>query len=384
MDFQWSAEHLELREAVRDFAARTLAAPPRDPDLPYGFRRDLWARCAEFGILGLPVPRVYGGGETDVMGTTLAMEALGYGCPDHGLLFSIHAHMWAVTTPLLAFGTEDQKQAYLPGLCDGHLIGAHAMSEPDSGSDAFSLRTRGQLDGDDYVLNGVKTFVTNAPVADVFVVFANVRPERGMWGVTAFLLERGMAGLEVSKPIRKMGLKGSPMAEVVLTDCRMPVSARLGAEGQGATVFNHSMGWERACILGSQVGRMERQLEMCVEYARERRQFGRPVGDFQLVAAKLAVMRMRLETSRLLLYRAAWAQHTGEEVGLYSAMAKLHISEAAVASGLDALQVHGGYGYMEEFAVEEQLRDAIGGRLYSGTSEIQQLVIARHLGFSPQ
>ena len=173
------------------------------------------------------------------------------------------------------------------------------------------------------------------------------------------------------------------MGEVILDDCRVPVGARLGAEGQGATIFNHSMGWERSCILGSQVGRMEWQLERCVAYAQERQQFGKPIGNFQLVAAKLADMKVRLETSRLLLYRAAWQVLSGGDAAMDAAIAKLYISEAAVTSALDAVQLHGGYGYMEEYDAARELRDAVGGTLYSGTSEIQRMLIARHLGLSP-
>jgi alkylation response protein AidB-like acyl-CoA dehydrogenase len=380
VDFSLTPEQAELRANVLDFARRHLAER-RDPAA--GFPRDRWKACADFGILGLPVPAAYGGSAQDVMSTTVAMEALGEGCRDHGLLFSIHAHLWAVSTPLVAFGSEEQKKRWLPGFCDGSLIGAHAMSEPGSGSDAFGLATRAARDGDDYVLNGTKTFVSNAPVADAFLVFATVAPERRMWGVTAFLLPRGTPGLGVSKPFRKMGLESSPMSEVVLSDCRAPASTRLGAEGQGSAIFNHSMGWERASILGSQVGRMAAELAACIAYARDRKQFGRPIGDFQLVAGRLADMRVRLESARLILYRAAWAQATGVEIETWSAIAKLHISEAAVQSALDAIQVHGGYGYMHETGIEEHLRDAVGGTLYSGTSEMQRVLIARQLGFKP-
>ena len=386
MDFDWTAEQLELRDSILDFARRGLSDGDGAPDTggADSFRRDLWKRCGEFGILGLPVPREYGGSALDMVTTTFAMEALGEGCRDHGLLFSMHAHMWAVVMPLLAFGTPVQKERFVPGLCDGTLIGAHGISEPGSGSDAYAMRARAVRDGDHYVLNGTKTFVTNAPVGDLFVVFATVKPERGMWGVTAFAIERGTPGLSVSRPFKKMGLTTSPMGEVVLDDCRVPVESRLGKEGQGATIFNHSMGWERSCILASQVGRMQHQLQACVTYAKEREQFGKPIGNFQLVAAKLADMKVRLETSRLLLYRAAWQlAKSGEGGAMEAAMAKLYISEAAVASALDAVQVHGGYGYMQEYGVERELRDAVGGTLYSGTSEIQRLLIARHLGLSP-
>lgn len=380
MDFVLSAEQLELRSNMVAFARQYLAETPSEGE---GFRRDLWERCGSFGVLGLPLPEEFGGSSHDVLSTTLAMEALGYGCRDHGLLFSMHAHMWAVATPVLAFGSPEQKARYIPGLADGSIIGAHGISEPESGSDAYAMRTRAVRDGDSYVLNGTKTFVTNAPVGDLFVVFATVNPKRGMWGITAFLIDKGTPGLGVSKPFHKLGLRTSPMGEVILDECRVPVGARLGAEGQGATIFNHSMGWERSCILGSQVGRMEWQLERCVAYAQERQQFGKPIGNFQLVAAKLADMKVRLETSRLLLYRAAWQVLSGADAAMDAAIAKLYISEAAVTSALDAVQLHGGYGYMEEYDAARELRDAVGGTLYSGTSEIQRMLIARHLGLSP-
>jgi alkylation response protein AidB-like acyl-CoA dehydrogenase len=257
------------------------------------------------------------------------------------------------------------------------------MTEPDSGSDAFKLRTRAERRGDCYVLNGTKTFVTNAPVADLFLVFATLDPSRGMWGVTAFLIERDTKGLTVGNRIEKMGLKTSPMAELILEDCVLPAASLLGREGQGVPVFSHSMGWERSCILASTVGGMEWQLEKSLKHVRERRQFGKPIGNFQLVAAKIADMKLRLEACRLLLYRAAWAHGRGEPNALEGAMAKLMISEYAVQSSLDAIQIHGGYGYMREYHVERHLRDNVGARLYSGTSEIQRLIVARHLGLAP-
>jgi len=285
--------------------------------------------------------------------------------------------------PILAFGTDRQKQLYLPKLVNGSWVGAHGMSEPESGSDAFALRTTAVRHDDSYVINGSKTFVTNAPEADLVLAFATVDRRKGMWGITGFLIERPTKGLSVSKKIEKMGLTTSPMAELTFEDCEVPAENVLGRVGQGATIFNHSMGWERSCILASTVGAMERQLDGCMRYAKTRHQFGKPIGNFQLVSSKIADMKVRLETSRLLLYRAAWAQSQGGMSALEAAMAKLYISDAAVHSALDAIQVHGGYGYMKEFEIERDLRDVIGGRLYSGTSEIQRLIIARHLGLSP-
>jgi alkylation response protein AidB-like acyl-CoA dehydrogenase len=376
MDFSLSEEQRAFRESAAQHARAHLSAPLAE------FSRERWQRCADFGVQGWPLPEEYGGSAADVVTTMLGMEALGYGGADQGLLFSLHAHMWAIEMPILAFGSDEQKRRLLPPLCDGRLVGAHAMSEPGSGTDAFALRARAELRGDRYVLRGAKTFVTNAPVADLVLVFATVNPKRGMWGITAFLIERDRPGLSVGRPFDKMGLSSSPMAEVALEDCEVPVENRLGREGQGAAIFNHSMGWERACILASSVGAMERQLETCIEYAKTREQFGRPIGSFQLVASKIADMKLRLETSRLLLYRSAWSQAQGGMTPLEAAMVKLHISEAAVQSALDAIQVHGGYGYMREYGMERALRDAVGGRLYSGTSEIQRVIIARNLGLA--
>jgi alkylation response protein AidB-like acyl-CoA dehydrogenase len=384
MDFAWSPEQVELRKSVVDFG-RTLQ---KDDDLPQRdrnatFSRELWTRCAEFGIQGLPFPERYGGSGLDVLTTVMAMEALGYGCADSGLNFSIAAQMWSVQMPILRFGSDLQREKYLTPLCTGESIGAHGMSEPDSGSDAFSLRTSARRDGDHYVLNGTKMFVSNAPVADLFVVFATVDARQGIMGITGFVVEKAFPGVRVSRPIEKLGLRTSPMAEVILEDCRVPVENRLGREGRGGMVFNDSMEWERTCILAGVVGRMDRQLEGCIRYARERKQFGRSIGGFQSVSNKLVAMRLRIETARLLLYQAAWLRDQGDATGssgMMAAMAKLHVSEAALQSGLDAVQIHGGYGYMEEYPAARELRDAVGGTLYSGTSEIQQGIVARHLG----
>jgi alkylation response protein AidB-like acyl-CoA dehydrogenase len=288
--------------------------------------------------------------------------------------------MWSVQMPILAFGTEAQKQKYLPGLITGRLIGAHGMSEPDTGSDAYHLRARAERRDGGYVLNGTKMFVTNAPVADMAVVFATVDPSRGLWGVTAFLVDMGTPGFRVSRNIEKMGLRTSPMGELILEDCFLPAESRLGPEGAGHKIFNHSMEWERSCILASHVGAMERQLETAIEYARTREQFGQPIGKFQSVANRVVDMKLRLETARLLLYKVAWLKKQGQAATLEAALAKLYLSESFVSSSLDAIRVHGGYGYMSEQEVERDLRDAVGGTLYSGTSDIQRNIIARLLG----
>jgi alkylation response protein AidB-like acyl-CoA dehydrogenase len=308
------------------------------------------------------------------------MEGLGYGCRDNGLIFAINAQMWAVELPILVFGTPEQKQKYLPGLCRGEIIGAHGMTEPDSGSDAYSLRTRADKVEGGWVLNGTKMFVTNAPIADVAVVFATIDPSKGRSGITGFILEKGMPGFSISRHIDKMGLRTSPMAEIVLQNCFVPDENRLGPLGAGTSIFTNSMGWERSSILGSQVGAMEHQLETCVRYARQRRQFGQPIGRFQSVSNRLADMKVRLETARLLLYKVAWVKQQGKSAVMEAALAKLYLSECFVQSSLDAIRIHGGYGYMTEFEVERDLRDAVGGTIYSGTSDIQRTIISRLLG----
>ena len=380
MDFSLGPEDLEFRARVIRFAQNELNDDLIERDRESRFSRELWNKCAAFGIQGLPIPEEYGGSASDIMTTTVAMEALGYGCKDNGLLFSIHAQMWSLEMPLLLFGTEEQKQRYLPGLCDGSIIGVHGMTEPDSGSDAFSLKTRAEKRSDRYVLNGSKIFITNAPIADVVLVFANEAPDKGIGGISAFLVEKGTPGFTVSRHIEKMGLRTSPFGELVFQDCEIPAENRVGKMGIGVALFSSSMEWERAAILGSTVGAMERTLETCVKYAKERKQFGKPIGKFQAISQKIADMKIRLETCRLILYKVAWIKKQGKKAHMEAAIAKVYISEAAVKSNLDAIQIHGGYGFTTEFELERELRDSIGGTLYSGTSEIQRQIIAAWLG----
>ena len=380
MDFSWSDEQLTFKNAVIAFARQRLNDDIIARDREGTFSRDLWTECARFGIQGLPFPEQYGGGNADILTTMLTMEGLGYACRDNGLIFGINAQMWSVQMPIFTFGTDAQKEKYLPGLCSGALIGAHGMSEPDAGSDAFSLRTRATRRGDGYVLSGTKTFVTNAPMCDLALVFATVDPARKMMGVTGFVVEKGTPGFSVSPHIDKMGLRTSPMSEIVLDDCYVPAENRLGREGIGSRIFSDSMEWERSCILGANLGVMQRLLERCVQHARDRRQFGEPIGRFQSVSNRIVDMEMRLETARLLLYKVAWLKKIGRPAVKEAALAKLYLSECFVQSGLDAVRTMGGYGYTTEYEVERDLRDAVGGTLYSGTSDIQRNIVARLLG----
>ena len=380
MDFARSEDQERFRDELIRFASRELNEDVIQRDRDEAFSPEAWRKCAEVGIQGLPVPEDYGGGGADPLTVMIAMEALGYACRDNGLLFSLNAQMWSCEIPLVTFGTEEQKRRYLPGLCDGSLIGVQAMTEPESGSDAFSLSTMARRNGDRFVLKGTKTFITNAPVADVFVLFATTDRSSGLAGLCAFLVERGTAGVTVGPPTHKMGLRTSPMSEVVFEDAEVPASALLGRPGSGMAVFNHSMEWERSCILASAVGTMARQVDRCVAYATERTQFGQPIGKFQAVSGRIVDMKVRLEASRLLLYRLGWMKTQGRKAAMDAAMVKLYISESFVQSSLDALQIHGASGYTQELELERDLRDAVGSRIYSGTSEIQRNIVAAHLG----
>ncbi len=380
MDFSWSKEQLAFKNNVVEFAKRELNEGLIERDRQGEISLENWRKCAQMGILGLPIPEEFGGINEDVITTMLVMEGLGYGSRDNGLIFAMNAQLWSVQMPILIFGTEEQKKKYLPGLCSGELIGAHGMSEPDSGSDAYSLRTRAERVDGGYVLNGTKMFVTNAPICDMAVVFATVDPSKGIAGVTGFLVDKGTPGFTISRELDKMGLRTSPMGELIFQDCFLPEGNRLGKEGAGVSIFASSMEWERSSILASHIGAMERQLEESVRYARTRRQFNQPIGKFQAVANRIADMKVRLETARLLLYKVAWLKKSGKSAVMEAAVAKLYLSECFVQSSMDAIRVHGGYGYMTEFEVERDLRDSIGGIIYSGTSDIQRVIIARMMG----
>ena len=375
-----SDEHRRLQESAISFARQALGHDVITADTDGTFSREAWRHCADFGVLGMPIPEEHGGLGLGLTALLAVMEGLGYGTRDQGLLFSLNAHLWTNSIPILVYGTDAQRARFLPRLCDGSLIGANAASEPDAGSDIFSMRTRAVRDGDTYVLTGTKTFVTNAPVADLFVAYATIDPALGPMGITGFIVERDTPGLSIPRGLHKMGLRTSPMAEVVFDDCRVPVANRLGREGRGVEVFECSMEWERGCILASCLGVMRRQLEECIRHARTRKQFGRPIGKNQSVANRIVDMRVRLETCRPLVYRIGALKDAGRPAVMEAAIAKLHVSNCFVQSSLDGIQVFGGYGYMTEQQIERDLRDAVGSGLYSGTSEIQRNIIARALG----
>ena len=345
------------------------------------FWADGWHRCSQYGIQGLVVPKRFGGLGLDLVTAMLRFEGLGLGCEDAGLVFGLSAQIWTMQMALERFGSEDQKVRYLPNLVSGASIGAFCMSEPDSGSDAFALATTAERRGDDgYRLNGTKAWVSMGPVSNVIVVFATTDPALGRWGVTAFVLDADTPGLEILPNRPKMGLRTTPFANIVFTDCDVPVEARVGGEGAGASIFTTAMETERAFLLAGSVGQLERQISDTVAYSNEREQFGSAIGAFQSIAHEIAEMKFAHETARLFLYKATALQAMGKPSMMAAALAKLSASEAALAGALSSVRVHGARGYVTEYGVERTLRDTVGGVIYGGSSGIQRNIIARLLG----
>ena len=380
MDFSYSPEQDTLRREIIKFSRERLNDGVIARDRQQDFPRDLWLACGEMGLQGLPVPEALGGTGLDPLTATIALEAFGYGCTDNGLVFSVCAHLLSCVVPLWRFGSAEQQARYLPRLCNGTLIGIHAMTEPGSGSDSFALKTRAERDGDGWRITGSKTFISNAPVADVIIVFALTDAAKGYHGgVTAFLMERDAPGLTVSRKIEKMGLRTSPFGELAFDGVRVSEAAIVGTLGGGSAIFSHAMDWERILLFAAHVGQMERLLERGVAYARTRQQGGKAISKYQAVSHKLADLKVSLEAARLLLYRSATRLDQSRAVSLDAAMTKLFVSDSLVRGALDVLQVFAGYGYAVEYEIEREVRDALGSRIYSGTNEVQRNIIASWL-----
>jgi len=381
MDFSFSDDQKVLRDQIVRFAKNELSPGALERDEEHAFPYELWLKCGQMGLQGMPVPEAYGGSNLDPLSTAIGLEALGYGCEDGGLVFAVCAHLLACVVPIWKHGSEEQKQRYLPKLCSGHLVAVNAMTEPESGSDAFAMKTRARIDDDDFIIDGVKTFSSNGPVADLAVLYARTDPDKGyIGGVTAFLVEKGTPGFSRGQTFKKMGLRTCPIGELVFDNVRLPRSAVLGSVGGGGPIFNQSMEWERTCLVAAHVGSMQRLLEKSVEYAQTRKSFGQRIGQNQAVSHRIADMKIRLEAARLLAYRTATRLETSKTVGLDAAITKLFVSESLVETALDTVRVFGGYGIMTEYGVERALRDSIPGTLYSGTNDIQRNIIARWLG----
>lgn len=381
MDHELTPDQRILRDRIVRFAGKELNEGAGDRDRTETFARGPWLKCGEMGLQGLPVPEEFGGTGLDSLSTAVALEALGYGCRDGGLVFSVCAHLLACVVPIWKHGSDEQRRRYLPDLCCGSSIAVSAMTEPGGGSDVFAISTHAQRVSDGFRITGTKIFGTNAPVADLAVVYAVTdRDKSPHGGITAFLVKTDASGVRLAQKFEKMGLRSSPLGEVVFEGSFVPADAVIGSVGTGAVVFSESMEWERIGIAASQVGTMQHLMERSIAYARTRTSAGRPIGTYQAVSHKIADMKIRLEASRLLVYRSASRIGRSHRNALDASITKVFVSEALVRTALDSVQVLGGYGYLTEYEVERALRDALGSPLYCGTNEIQRNIIAGWLG----
>ncbi|HHK5562794.1 TPA: acyl-CoA dehydrogenase AcdA [Bacillus thuringiensis] len=377
MHFKLSEEHEMIRKMVRDFAKNEVAPTAAERDEEERFDRELFDQMAELGLTGIPWPEEYGGIGSDYLAYVIAIEELSRVCASTGVTLSAHTSLagW----PIFKFGTEEQKQKFLRPMAEGKKIGAYGLTESGSGSDAGGMKTIAKRDGDHYILNGSKIFITNGGIADIYVVFALTDPESKQRGTSAFIVESDTPGFSVGKKESKLGIRSSPTTEIMFEDCRIPVENLLGEEGQGFKVAMQTLDGGRNGIAAQAVGIAQGALDASVEYARERHQFGKPIAAQQGIGFKLADMATDVEAARLLTYQAAWLESEGLPYGKESAMSKVFAGDTAMKVTTEAVQVFGGYGYTKDYPVERYMRDAKITQIYEGTQEIQRLVISRML-----
>lgn len=376
MNLQFTDEQLMMRNMVRDFAQTEIA--PFVEQMEQGeFPRHLLKKMGELGLMGITAPAEYGGAEMDFTSYIIAIHELSKVSAVMGVILSVHTSVG--TNPILYFGNDVQKQTYVPKLASGELIGAFCLTEPSAGSDAGSLKTRAVRDGDDYVLDGSKVFITNGGEADVYIVFASTDPEAGTYGISAFIVEKDTPGFIIGKDEKKMGLHGSRTVQLTFENMRIPAENLLGEEGQGFKIAMANLDVGRIGIAAQSLGIAEAALEAATDYAKQRVQFGKPIAQQQAVGFKLADMATAVEAAKLLVYRAAYLRSEGHPCGKEASMAKLFASQTAMDTAIEAVQILGGYGYTEDYPVERYFRDAKVTQIYEGTSEIQRIVISKHV-----
>ena len=376
MDFLLNEEQKMLQTTVRDFAREKLAPTADELDRKQEFARDNFRMMAEMGLLGLGIPPEYGGSGGDELSVAIAVEELAKACAATADI--LDAHLCLCAAPINRFGTEEQKQRFLPALVKGEKVGAMAITESEAGSDVSNVQMTATRDGEDYILNGTKIFITNGDVCDVVLLFANV-PELGERGMTAFLVEADMPGYSRGKKYDKLGMRAATNADQVLEDCRVPAANRLGDEGRGMRIFLELIDHGRIGIAAQGNGITGAILERAVDYAKSRKQFGAPIASYQAISWRLADMYTELEASRLLTYQAAWLADKGLPFRTQAAMAKLYATELAMRASTLGIQVFGGYGYMMDSPMQRYFRDAKLTEIYEGTSEVQRMVISASL-----
>jgi acyl-CoA dehydrogenase len=374
MDLRFTEEQEMMRKMVRDFATNEIA--PFIENMEKGeFPREILRKMGELGLMGIPVPEKYGGAEMDFVSYIIAINELSRVSATVGVILSVHTSV--CTNPIVYFGTEAQKQKYVPKLASGEYLGAFCLTEASSGSDAASLKSRAIIDGDHYIINGSKTFITNGGEADIYLVFASTDPQLGSKGISAFIVEKNTPGFIVGKDEKKMGLHGSRTVELTFEDMKVPTENLLGSVGEGFKIAMANLDVGRIGIAAQALGIAEAAILAATSYAKERHQFGRPIITQQGIGFKLADMATNVEAAKLLLYQAANLRSQGLKCGLEASMAKLFASRTAVEVTTEAIQVFGGYGYTEDYPVERYFRDAKITEIYEGTSEIQRIVISK-------
>ncbi len=378
MEFTFTDEQLAFKEQVLKFARAEILPRVREHDWKGEFDFQSFRKLGEFGILGLHLPEEYGGAGADVVTTTLAGEALGEAGIDGGLMLAYGAHTFLCADTIFSHGTDEQRARYLPKLVTGEHIGCMGLTEPNAGSDVASMRTKAIRDGDAYVLNGSKIFITNGPIADVAVVYAKTDPAAAHAGISAFVVERGTAGFEAGEPLHKMGVRSSQTSELFFDDCRIPAENLLGVEGGGFLMAMQTVEWDRSALMAPFLGGMQYALGRCAQYAVERKQFGKPIADYQAVKSKLAEMKIFYEAARALIYRIAWCKDQGQPLNhLEAAVAKLFMGDWSLKPANEAITLMGGYGYCHEYDMERLLRDGRLAAIGGGTSEIQKMIISK-------
>jgi butyryl-CoA dehydrogenase len=377
MNFQLTEEHEMIRRMVREFVEKEVAPRAEEIDEKDEFPGDLFQRMGEVGLLGLPFPEAYGGSGGDYVSLVIALEEVARASGSMAIILDAHTSLCC--EPLYLFGTEAQKQKYLVPLARGQKIGAFGLTEPQAGSDAGATRTRAVRDGDEWVINGQKIFITNGSIADVVVITAKTDPEKGTRGISSFIVEKGTPGFQSGRDEKKMGLKGSVTSELFFEECRVPVENLLGEENEGFKQFLVTLDAGRIAIAAMALGLAQGAFEKAVAFARERVQFGQPIARFQAIQWMIADMATEIEAARLLVYRAAWLKVQGTPFRQEASMAKLFATETSERVCRKAVQIHGGYGYVREYGVERMYRDQRLCAIGEGTNEIQRLVIARHV-----
>ena len=378
MDFHLTREQELVRQMMHDFTENEVKPIAAETDKTSTYPRENIEKLFDLGVMGMVVPEEFGGAGADDLSSAIAIEELSKQCASTGDILATHNGLCC--GPIIANGTPAQKEKYLRMLTEGHKVGAFALTEPDAGSDAAKGTCVAELQGDHYVLNGSKIFITNGYVADVFVVFAMTDKSKGTRGISAFIVESSFPGFSVGKHEEKLGLHGSPTAEIVFTDCIVPKENLLGAEGKGFKIAMQTLDGGRIGICAQALGIAEGAMQECIEYTKARVQFGKPISKFQNTQFTLADMATKIEASRLLMYQVAWLKQAGKRFSKEAAMAKLTASETAMWVTTKAVQMFGGYGYTCDYPVERMMRDAKITEIYEGTNEIQRIVIAGSLG----